>query len=281
MAHNLEQSLAAPEIGVLSARHGPSACSVHFVRRAALIVQVLCAACGTDSTAATAPTPAPPSAPAPSSGVVSGLVTDTRGRPIAGAKVVINNALWFNRNVVLKSGADGSYRYALPATDAWYVRGTTTVSYHGRTYEIELKPDYSASFPGTEGRVVNLRWTMTGEVSKDFGAGGYYGGTVQMDADIGMFDVDGVVLTLTPVGPLLDGSEGRVISHKVVGTRGFIELFDIPMGRYTVRATLDDVSLSIRMRGASASASTQTMDFEPAYTGATVYGLYFYVSPTD
>jgi hypothetical protein len=215
----------------------------------------------------------------PVAGVVSGRVTDTRGQPIAGAKVVINNALWYNRNIVLRSGTDGTYRFTLPPTDAWYVRGTTDVTYHGRTYTVELKPDYAGAFAGVDGHVVNLQWAMTGEVPRDFGGGGFYGGEVQMDAGIGVFDVDGVVMTLTPVGPLLDGSVGQVISRTVVGTTGFYRLTDVPMGRYAVRAARNGQSLLVRLRFATAAEVEVTADFEPIYPGATVYGLYFSVAP--
>jgi Bacterial Ig-like domain (group 2) len=218
---------------------------------------------------------------AATAGVVSGRVTDTRGRPIAGAKIVINNALWLARTIVLRSGADGSYRFVLPPTDAWYVRGTTDVAYNGRTYTIELKPDFSASFPGTEGHVVNLQWTMTGEVPSDFGGGGFYGGDVQMDAGPGMFLLEGVTLTLTPVGALLDGSAGKVITHTVSERVGFIRLRDVPMGRYTIRATLNGAPLLIRKRYTTAFAANVDADFEPVYEGATVYGLYFAVTAEE
>ncbi len=241
----------------------------HRFRRLCLSGLILAAACDAGaSTGADLPSTA---------GVVSGLVTDTRGRPIADAAVVINNALWFNRNIVLQSRADGTYRYELPATDAWYVRGTTTVTSNGRTYTIDLKPDYPASFAGTEGHVVNLQWVMTGEVPKDFGHDGFYGGTVQMDAGWDLFDLDGVLLTLTPVGPLLDGSAGQAINRTVVGTRGTDLLLDVPMGRYRLHATRNGVALKIRLRGAAGYLETVTADFEPAYDGATVYGLYFAV----
>lgn len=194
---------------------------------------------------------------------------------------MINNALWFNRNIVLKSGADGSYRFVLPPTDAWYVRGTTDVVYNGRTYTIELRPDFSASFPGTEGHVVNLEWTMTGAVPDDYATGGFYGGDVQMDAGPGMFILEGVTLTLTPVGTLLDGSTGKVIAHTVSERVGFIRLRDVPMGRYTIRATLHGTPLLIRKRYAMAFEANVDADFEPVYEGATAYGLYFAVTSEE
>ena len=214
-------------------------------------------------------------------GVVSGRVTDMQGRPIAGATVVINNAVWFNRNIVLVSGADGTYRHDLPATDSWYVRGTTDVSYNGRTYTMELKPDYPGGFSGVDGRTVNLRWTTTGEVPTDFGHAGYYGGSVEMDAGWDLPDLSGVTLTLTPVGPLIDGSAGAAITRTVSETVGSYAIRDVPIGRYTVRATRDGEPLVFRMRNSSTYVSNVTADFEPAYNGATSYGIYFMVATTN
>ena len=170
------------------------------------------------------------------------------------------------------------HRYDLPTSDAWYVRGTATMVYFGRTYTIELKPDYAGSFFGHDGHVVNLQWTLTGDVPKDFGHDGYYGGSVEMDTGWGMSDLNGVTLTLTPTGPLLDGSSGAEITRTVVGTRGSFAVQDVPMGRYTVRATRHGVPLMILMRFTTEYVSTATADFEPVYNGATVYGIYFAVA---
>ena len=53
------------------------------------------------------------------------------------------------------------------------------------------------------------------------------------------------------------------------------------MGRYALRATRNGVTLKIRLRGAAGYLDTVTADFEPAYHGATVYGLYFAVATAD
>lgn len=211
-------------------------------------------------------------------GVVSGRVTDARGRPIVGATVVVNNAVWFNKNIVLKSDASGIYRYDMPATDSWYVRGTTDVTYNGHTYTLELHPDYAGSFTGVDGHVVNLTWKMTGEVPKEFGHDGFYGGSVEMDAGLDLSDLAGVTLTLTPVGTLIDGSVGGAITRRVDAAIGTFALRDVPMGRYTVRATRNGAPLVIRMRHTTDWVPEVTTDFEPAYVGATSYGIYFQVA---
>ena len=214
-------------------------------------------------------------------GVAAGRVTDSHGRPIAGATVVINNAVWFNKNIVLTSDANGFYRFDMPATDSWYVRGTTTVTYNGRTYTIDLHPDYAGSFSGVDGHVVNLSWKTTGEVPKEFGHDGYYGGSVEMDAGWDLADLAGVTLTLTPVGTLLDGSAGQSITRVIAETVGSFALRDVPIGRYTVRVTRNGVPLLIQMRHTTTYAPVVTADFEPAYVGATAYGLYFRVATAE
>lgn len=213
--------------------------------------------------------------------VVSGRATDSQGRPIAGATVVINNAVWFNRNIVLHSASDGTYRHELPPNDSWYVRGTTTVTYNGKDYTLELKPDYAGAFPGTEGRVVNLQWVMTGPVATDFGRDGFYGGSVEIETGWDLPDLAGVSVTLTPVGALLDGSTGATITRSAEGTTGTLVIRDVPMGRYALRVMRNGVPLVVRMRNSSSYVADVVADFEPAYTGATSYGIYCMVATTN
>ena len=117
--------------------------------------------------------------------------------------------------------------------------------------------------------------------STDFGHAGYYGGSVEMDAGWDLPDLSGVTLTLTPVGPLIDGSAGAVITRTVGETVGSYAVRDVPIGRYTVRATRNDEPLVFRMRSSSTYVSNVTADFEPAYNGATSYGIYFMVATTN
>lgn len=255
-----------------------------WLRALSFIALALSLACGGDASA-TAPndgdgrsTP-PPNA----SGIVSGRVTDTRGQPIAGATIVINNVVWFNKNIVLTSGADGHYEYQMPASDSWYVRGTTDVTYNGRTYRVPLKPDYAGSFAGTDGHTVNLQWVMTGEVPADFGGSGFYGGSVEVDAGWDMSDLAGVTLTLTPVGALLDGSAGNTLTRAIdLNTGSSFAIRDVPMGRYKISASRNGVPLVIRMKGESQYVDGEiTADFVAAYNGATAYGIYFMVATVN
>jgi hypothetical protein len=58
-----------------------------------------------------------------------------------------------------------------------------------------------------------------------------------------------VEITLTPDGPLADGSAGRpfVIRHKVV-TRGWFEVHNIPVGRYRIQARVTEGGKALPLR---------------------------------
>jgi len=91
----------------------------------------------------------------------------------------------------------------------------------------------------------------------------------------------GVTITLTPTGTLIDGSAGAVMTRTVDASVGNFVLRDVPMGRYTVRATRSGAPLVIRMRHTAGYVADVTADFEPADNGATSYGIYFMVATTN
>ena len=211
-----------------------------------------------------------------SKGYVSGIVTDTKGKPIANATIVINNATWYNKNIVLRSDANGKYSYKMPASDSWYVRGTFDVTYNNRTYTLDLHPDYAGSFAGTDGKVVNLQWKLTGEIPKDFGRDGYYGGSIEIDAGYNMSDLKDVSITLTPSGNLIDGSTGQTITKTITDYNGSYAIRDVPLGRYQVMVKRNNQPMHIVFRNTTTPLlSPVTTDFVPAYNGATAYGVYF------
>jgi len=247
--------------------------------RATVVMLTFAAACGAADGALDGPLGGnPDGTPSHEKGAATGRVTDSHGRPIVGAQVVVNNTVWFNRNVVVVTDANGYYRAPLPASDSWYVRGTTTVSYNGKPYTLELHPDYAGSFTGSEGHVVNLQWRVTGEVPKLFGHDGYYGGTIEIDPGWDLADLHGVTFTLTPVGALIDGSTAPPITRTLEGSVTRHTLYDVPIGRYHLKVTRNGQPAFLRMRHTTTWVNEITADFEPAYPGATAYGLYFSVA---
>ena len=90
------------------------------------------------------------------SGFVKGQVFDTQGRPLAGATVVANSAIWQGNNVVGVSDASGNYKIGLPSgptVGAYYVRGTVKMKFEGKTYELPLFTENDDTFMAKDGAV--------------------------------------------------------------------------------------------------------------------------------
>jgi len=191
-----------------------------------LATLMLCA-CGTHAGEALATEP----------GQVTGIVLDTRNEPVVGAAVLLESRLFRASYLRGTTGKDGSYRIkAQPG--AWDAKASITRNYHGKTYTLNLQPDNTDTF-SDEGAVRNFVWKLEGRTPGN--EYGYYGGFIQLSLGI---DFDGgledITLTLTPDGPLIDGSTGKTL-HLRLGDHYWVDPYqieDIPIGRYTVEATL-------------------------------------------
>jgi hypothetical protein len=225
------------------------------------------------------------SACTPSAGhaaIAYGRAVDTRGEPIAGAEIVLNNAVWHNRNLVLRTDADGNYRYELPATDSWYVRGSVQRDYQGRTYTLSLHPLCPGSFAGTAGVHCDLEWRLTGPTPTDFGAPGHYGGSLLLNNYTGNpIAAEDMEITLTPDGALIDGSAGRTLTVRPRASSEGELAEDIPIGRYRVagkRISTGEPLYFRPLRTQGAYEADLVADFEPSYPGATSYRISLAVS---
>lgn len=186
------------------------------------------------------------------------------------------------------------------------VRAVAKIAYRARNYEIAMHPTQSdvtllngvdshgddrhavvrdfvlkmsGVRPGYDGRVARET------TSQDKPANAFYGGTVHLDltysegtsygAELARTTVDAkIAITLTPAGPLLDGSSGRPIVREIRPAAGqtnfYFHLHSIPIGLYTATAHRIDpnggatpLRLSTAPRGYQLSAS---VDFAPART---------------
>lgn len=191
----------------------------------------------------------PADPPEAETGYATGRVFDTRGEPIAGAKILLDNTVFYASHINGSTGQDGSYRLKVqPGT--WKAYASISRQYNGRTYALELHPDTTDSFDHT-GAVRNFTWKLEGRTpDNDWG---YYGGLVKVFTDYGFHaDLADIELTLTPTGPLIDGSRGSPLVLRQ-GDRywtqpGYLE--DIPIGRYAVSAVLkgEDGERRLRIR---------------------------------
>ncbi|GAB2576828.1 hypothetical protein [Spirosoma areae] len=195
-------------------------------------------------------------------GVVSGRALDGAGKPLTNANIVVNNAQFYNHNILGQTDANG--RYSLQVTPgSWYVRGTVRTKFDNKIYVLDLHPDTDAAFAGSDGAVRNLTLKVAGERTGEFGNDGYYGG--QVEVFTWGLAAEQLTLTLQPVGTLIDGSTGRTLTTKP--DRMYID--DVPLGKYTITARLGNQSLRVRVRNANqAYGNSVTASFDPAYAGA-------------
>ncbi|GAB1406205.1 hypothetical protein MASR1M8_01240 [Thermomonas brevis] len=227
------------------------------MHRITLPAILLLALCGCDTAADGGNALAPATAQAgngataptkPQAGHIVGRVLDTRGQPLAGADILVENALLYARYLRGTSGADGRFRVPV-ATGAWRVQASIVREYHGRSYTLELEPSSTDTFGG-EGGVVDFTWKLQGR-SPGSGGYGYHGGFVQLSTALDYHgDLSDVELVFTPSGPLIDGSSGetlrlRMHDHYWVQT---FQIEDIPIGRYIVTATRKDADGEHPMR---------------------------------
>ncbi|HET8574395.1 MAG TPA: carboxypeptidase-like regulatory domain-containing protein [Edaphocola sp.] len=172
-------------------------------------------------------------------GYVTGKVTDTKGNPIAGASVLLDNTITYASYVNGTSGPDGKYQIKLPTGNysIWKASATIQKSYDNKTYTLDMAPDNTNSITD-DGAVCDFSWKLSGQQPD---GSTYYGGTIDMDAGTGsaISDWNGIVLTLTPVSVLIDGSPGRAmtITFGSANWPNYVSgIIDIPIGRYKATA---------------------------------------------
>jgi hypothetical protein len=208
-------------------------------------------------------------------GVIKGTVTTTDGRPVKSIGGGISGySAKSGQNVSATiDGADGKYRVAVGpgqfATRAW-----TDVEYNGRNYRIDLCPvdgkPVLAKQDTTAGVIKNFVWKLDGfrpgsDARSDDRFYGHFGGSINFNPEgqgaTYWADIKGdyahapepkippdatVELTLTPDGPLIDGSTGKpvVLTQTPGKVTGYMDRITrgIPIGRYkvTARAKLVD-----------------------------------------
>ncbi len=185
-------------------------------------------------------------------GYATGKATDTKGKPIAGAYLYLQNTV-FTSYINSTTSQDGTYKIQL-SPGAWKVHASFQKEYNGQTYTLRLHTDNSETM-AEEGAVRNATWKLEGrDPDPSYNNAVFYGGMVEVSYHH-TFDYEFqkyVELTFTPDGPLIDGSEGKTYKlmkgdHYWPESTNRIE--DIPIGRYQVKAVLKteqgDVPLKI------------------------------------
>ena len=203
-------------------------------------------------------------------GTIKGRLTDSKGDAVANAKIVIEHTVYYASYIYATSDANGYYKTNVP-NGSWKASVQIQRNYLGQPYTFDLHPENAAPFAGTEGAIRNFIWKLSG----DKPGGGFYGSHVAVYPEPGStFLPEHVELTLTPDGPLADGSNGQVITQGLTDIGGGEDgISDVPVGKYiiTARNRSTGQPLQVRIRNTGAYHHSVTGIFKPGYTGSSSY----------
>jgi hypothetical protein len=194
-------------------------------------------------------------------GYLRGYVKNAAGKPLAGAKVLVTTAAvgGFGSGRSAETNEQGYYEIKLPYGIARIWCAGYAVTYHGVRIANTLKAADGKleDFDSNKGSVENFVFLPYGIASESsvsdnpVYSGGYFGASFTIgywvdDPDPsrhlpgGISAGDIVEITLTPQGPLIDGSKGRtlIIRQKIESAHSYFQVNNVPVGRYIIAAKL-------------------------------------------
>lgn len=197
-------------------------------------------------------------------GYLVGKATDPQGNPLPRATVFVDHTVFSGDGPEVKTGSDGSYKVQLTdIAGEWIAKSYLLKQYNNRVYQLWLDPENPEPFTANEKPVRNFQWKLTGHMP-DLSLDLYYGGTVEMFRDLNaddLWDNQNIEFTLTPVGPLIDGSTGKVL--KLQAKKQYNDsIKDVPMGRYKITAVYKPTGEVLRV----CDAWDGNFDFQPSVT---------------
>jgi hypothetical protein len=211
----------------------------------------------------------------PREGYVTGKVIDTQGNPIAGAEVVIDNTMFYNNNIIVRTNANGIYESALPTVGTYAVSASIQRTLNNKTYTLDLAPDVTDVL-SNEGGVVNFEWKLTGKKPEDMA--GYFGASVSVNKAIesGIYDPENIIFILEPVGELIDGARGKTLTMRTGKpySAEYGSLVDIPLGRYILTASYEQggETIPVTIRNLFDASSVYSTNFQLNFEPETVAG---------
>jgi hypothetical protein len=207
-----------------------------------------------------------------SKGLVKGIVTTADGAPIANTKVVIENTIYYASYVFATTNSEGEYSVTVPI-GSWKASVQIEREFVGKMYKFDLNPDNTNAFAGVDGAVRNFTWKISGAKPE----GGYYGSPVAAYSDVLSFiNMQDVELTLTPDGPLANGTAGSVITKRLVDVGGGeYGIDDVPIGKYTIAArnVVTNQNLQIRLRNTGEYANSVNGIFNSEFLPDNLYHI--------
>jgi len=197
---------------------------------------------------------------APKRGKVRGYVKDAKGHPLVGAVIGVRSTSMggFYSGASAKSDASGYYEISVPwGSASFYCAGyTMDIGENRAAFGLHPADGEADTFMSTNGAVENWVLLPYGIADRDTAsdnpkiAGNYYGGTFTVGywvADDDTSDTPNLPpgsdyeLTLTPTGPLLDGTTGRTyILRRHIDSSLTTTLYvnNVPVGPYRLTARL-------------------------------------------
>jgi Carboxypeptidase regulatory-like domain len=173
---------------------------------------------------------------------VSGIVLDTRGKPLKGASVQLRVDFVYGRASVT-TGANGRYIFNDLPKGTYRAEAYVESKYAAATVCQRLampSPDDYDSFSVSQGAERNFRWQLTGKVGRERS---YFGATILIyNIASDPFDDTSraVEFRLTPSATLFDGSKAAVIVKQAPLAYPSSDdgLYDVPLGLYKLTAVL-------------------------------------------
>lgn len=204
-------------------------------------------------------------------GILKGRALDAQGRPLAGVEVFARNQYLENWNLQGVTDADGRYRIDTSRpVGTYHASALIRRDYRGTRYVFSLEQRPDELFAGNEGALRDFVWHLSGPRPD----GDYYGSPVIYYVDLDDFSVEeeAVVLTLEPLGPLVDGSDGTLIERNGERTPDGFAVTDVPVGHYRITARYEPPDaapqpLQLRLRDEGEYADTLDADFVPLMDG--------------
>ena len=214
---------------------------------------------------------APP--PGAKPGKLVGKLVDASGKPLRNVTVAIfgfsDKGEPVNKEVTV-AGPAGEYEMDLPAGKYNTPTARIGVDYNGRSYVLPLAAadgtrEWTEQKSARTGMVRDFVWRISGPVpgGDPTAASGYWGGSIHFDKGADLGDVATIDITLTPDGPLIDGSEGQPLSfeRKLPWKRQEDHLLpNVPLGRYVATAQLKYLTRPKPLRLASFTVDPKNLE---------------------
>ena len=176
-------------------------------------------------------------------GYATGRVTDTKGNPVQGVSVIIENQMTGNHNYLNGvTDKNGFYKIKLSAVGTFQISAEKDIAFNNKQYKMQFHKDNSAVFgpDGGPSAVRNFQWRLSGPGNHE--TDGYYGGGIEISTELGSYidDIENAEFKLEPQGSLIDGTPGAILTLKCGApmTTYYGQLVSIPIAKYKLSATM-------------------------------------------